>query len=178
MEDYLKVPPESRNNIKFLLQHMSKKREVVASSAMQTALKDEISNKHFSMVKDMITAVKEETQQPLLNQIAHLQQQLNQLIAKAGGNAVLLGAAVAKDTNGNEEQEVQEPPKKKQKTYGENDLVERKKVSGIKSIEGKVKKLKEIQEKSWEPGSITNGCLLYTSPSPRDQRGSRMPSSA
>ena len=26
-------------------------------------------------------------------------------------------------------------------------------------------------------GSI-NGCLLYTSPSPRDQRGSRMPSSA
>ena len=23
-----------------------------------------------------------------------------------------------------------------------------------------------------------NGCLLYTSPSPRDQRGSRMPSSA
>ena len=27
-------------------------------------------------------------------------------------------------------------------------------------------------------GGITNGCLLYTSPSPRDQRGSRMPSSA
>ena len=27
---------------------------------------------------------------------------------------------------------------------------------------------------SWHP----NGCLLYTSPSPRDQRGSRMPSSA
>ena len=27
------------------------------------------------------------------------------------------------------------------------------------------------------PGSFT-GCLLYTSPSPRDQRGSRMPSSA
>ena len=26
--------------------------------------------------------------------------------------------------------------------------------------------------------SISNGCLLYTSPSPRDQRGSRMPSSA
>ena len=24
----------------------------------------------------------------------------------------------------------------------------------------------------------SNGCLLYTSPSPRDQRGSRMPSSA
>ena len=28
-----------------------------------------------------------------------------------------------------------------------------------------------------EAGGI-NGCLLYTSPSPRDQRGSRMPSSA
>ena len=25
---------------------------------------------------------------------------------------------------------------------------------------------------------VFNGCLLYTSPSPRDQRGSRMPSSA
>ena len=25
---------------------------------------------------------------------------------------------------------------------------------------------------------VVNGCLLYTSPSPRDQRGSRMPSSA
>ena len=25
---------------------------------------------------------------------------------------------------------------------------------------------------------VRNGCLLYTSPSPRDQRGSRMPSSA
>ena len=32
-----------------------------------------------------------------------------------------------------------------------------------------------------EPGSLvaqTEACLLYTSPSPRDQRGSRMPSSA
>ena len=27
-------------------------------------------------------------------------------------------------------------------------------------------------------GALTGGCLLYTSPSPRDQRGSRMPSSA
>ena len=27
-------------------------------------------------------------------------------------------------------------------------------------------------------GVIRMGCLLYTSPSPRDQRGSRMPSSA
>ena len=28
------------------------------------------------------------------------------------------------------------------------------------------------------PTGIIPGCLLYTSPSPRDQRGSRMPSSA
>ena len=27
-------------------------------------------------------------------------------------------------------------------------------------------------------GNLAQGCLLYTSPSPRDQRGSRMPSSA
>ena len=27
-------------------------------------------------------------------------------------------------------------------------------------------------------GGLSTGCLLYTSPSPRDQRGSRMPSSA
>ena len=27
-------------------------------------------------------------------------------------------------------------------------------------------------------GAQSGGCLLYTSPSPRDQRGSRMPSSA
>ena len=26
--------------------------------------------------------------------------------------------------------------------------------------------------------AVSEGCLLYTSPSPRDQRGSRMPSSA
>ena len=29
-----------------------------------------------------------------------------------------------------------------------------------------------------ERAAIREGCLLYTSPSPRDQRGSRMPSSA
>ena len=29
-----------------------------------------------------------------------------------------------------------------------------------------------------EQSGNPNGCLLYTSPSPRDQRGSRMPSSA
>ena len=30
----------------------------------------------------------------------------------------------------------------------------------------------------WTSGNMAEGCLLYTSPSPRDQRGSRMPSSA
>ena len=30
----------------------------------------------------------------------------------------------------------------------------------------------------WYLGRNTSACLLYTSPSPRDQRGSRMPSSA
>ena len=38
----------------------------------------------------------------------------------------------------------------------------------------------EIIEICYACGRIAtcNGCLLYTSPSPRDQRGSRMPSSA
>ena len=36
----------------------------------------------------------------------------------------------------------------------------------------------EIAEKLSEPFSFCRVCLLYTSPSPRDQRGSRMPSSA
>ena len=38
-----------------------------------------------------------------------------------------------------------------------------------------------IGEDDWEPtagGESAHICLLYTSPSPRDQRGSRMPSSA
>ena len=30
----------------------------------------------------------------------------------------------------------------------------------------------------WGTNADKNACLLYTSPSPRDQRGSRMPSSA
>eukprot|EP00829_Urostomides_striatus_P008022 TRINITY_DN18902_c0_g1_i1.p2 TRINITY_DN18902_c0_g1~~TRINITY_DN18902_c0_g1_i1.p2 ORF type:complete len:106 (+),score=49.66 TRINITY_DN18902_c0_g1_i1:64-381(+) len=34
------------------------------------------------------------------------------------------------------------------------------------------------QVKSFEDRVMNNTCLLYTSPSPRDQRGSRMPSSA
>ena len=38
----------------------------------------------------------------------------------------------------------------------------------------RLERLKKLQE---ETGCIPH-CLLYTSPSPRDQRGSRMPSSA
>ena len=33
-------------------------------------------------------------------------------------------------------------------------------------------------DKAWPYPRCLNACLLYTSPSPRDQRGSRMPSSA
>ena len=36
--------------------------------------------------------------------------------------------------------------------------------------------LRQAQELSQE--ALAKACLLYTSPSPRDQRGSRMPSSA
>ena len=42
---------------------------------------------------------------------------------------------------------------------------------GVASYDDKEVTLADI------PGLI-EGCLLYTSPSPRDQRGSRMPSSA
>ena len=38
--------------------------------------------------------------------------------------------------------------------------------------------LREGQKVTYVEGSGPKGCLLYTSPSPRDQRGSRMPSSA
>ena len=37
---------------------------------------------------------------------------------------------------------------------------------------------KEALEKESEVKALRSDCLLYTSPSPRDQRGSRMPSSA
>ena len=44
------------------------------------------------------------------------------------------------------------------------------------TVDGRFAKIWRIQGTS---GSIlSNDCLLYTSPSPRDQRGSRMPSSA
>ena len=45
----------------------------------------------------------------------------------------------------------------------------------IKSINDAANQLKALQ-RNWCLYSYT--CLLYTSPSPRDQRGSRMPSSA
>ena len=35
-----------------------------------------------------------------------------------------------------------------------------------------------MEHESFEDEAIAKICLLYTSPSPRDQRGSRMPSSA
>ena len=47
------------------------------------------------------------------------------------------------------------------------------KVSEIKlSLESEVEVHYNLSSREY------NGCLLYTSPSPRDQRGSRMPSSA
>ena len=36
----------------------------------------------------------------------------------------------------------------------------------------------ELEKRLEEVGALFGVCLLYTSPSPRDQRGSRMPSSA
>ena len=35
-----------------------------------------------------------------------------------------------------------------------------------------------LAQELWEEDYPSRRCLLYTSPSPRDQRGSRMPSSA
>ena len=37
---------------------------------------------------------------------------------------------------------------------------------------------KLIKSDRWNLKDMAKNCLLYTSPSPRDQRGSRMPSSA
>ena len=44
--------------------------------------------------------------------------------------------------------------------------------------EVKTKTLKELTNESNPLTEVNSSCLLYTSPSPRDQRGSRMPSSA
>ena len=43
---------------------------------------------------------------------------------------------------------------------------------------GKVKPSEDLQQSLWEALERFNPCLLYTSPSPRDKRQSRMPSSA
>ena len=46
--------------------------------------------------------------------------------------------------------------------------------TSIQAIGGRIRTVKAIG--NWPMGP--RSCLLYTSPSPRDQRGSRMPSSA
>ena len=52
----------------------------------------------------------------------------------------------------------------------------------VNKHEGDFKETKTLviryENNKWQNGVISNICLLYTSPSPRDQRGSRMPSSA
>ena len=71
-------------------------------------------------------------------------------------------------------------------------LIEWTKKGGVKSIVICVSYLRKSIEDYFEDGSkfgvkieyaisnkpLATACLLYTSPSPRDQRGSRMPSSA
>ena len=58
----------------------------------------------------------------------------------------------------------------------------RKELTDIWSEENKYKIWLEVEIAAAQAmeklGQIPKGCLLYTSPSPRDQRGSRMPSSA
>ena len=48
------------------------------------------------------------------------------------------------------------------------------------TIDWNIKDAKDIpiEQRNSEELSYVEGCLLYTSPSPRDQRGARMPSSA
>ena len=48
----------------------------------------------------------------------------------------------------------------------------------FKSIEGQEEGVGEWFEVTQDRINLFADCLLYTSPSPRDQRGSRMPSSA
>ena len=52
--------------------------------------------------------------------------------------------------------------------------------TGLKYLPGNFSKVEEVIEISKEISKMGGiyTCLLYTSPSPRDQRGSRMPSSA
>ena len=55
---------------------------------------------------------------------------------------------------------------------------------GLSVIRGSAKKITKVQDKGGEKagrdiiGTLDSGCLLYTSPSPRDLSTSRMPSSA
>ena len=49
---------------------------------------------------------------------------------------------------------------------------------GIESFPTHFKNASFINDIHEEHQSLSNGCLLYTSPSPRDKRQSRMPSSA
>ena len=52
----------------------------------------------------------------------------------------------------------------------------------IQSIENAIENVKTFHEKTFQSDTnkveVRTGCLLYTSPSPRDKRQSRMPSSA
>ena len=56
----------------------------------------------------------------------------------------------------------------------------KKKKESNKPISSKKAKKKIIKKRTVKkgPSEWSERCLLYTSPSPRDQRGSRMPSSA
>ena len=56
-------------------------------------------------------------------------------------------------------------------------------LDSLKPVKGSTKKRKRVGRGHGSglgksAGRGDKGCLLYTSPSPRDQRGSRMPSSA
>ena len=60
-------------------------------------------------------------------------------------------------------------------------MVQRRLAAEKKSLTSKPKPVettKPVESKKPEQTKSTPTCLLYTSPSPRDQRGSRMPSSA
>ena len=47
-------------------------------------------------------------------------------------------------------------------------------LTAIPTVDDVIEAMKDVID----PELMVNVCLLYTSPSPRDQRGSRMPSSA
>ena len=45
-------------------------------------------------------------------------------------------------------------------------------------VKATLKQIEQLQDSGADIVRVSVPCLLYTSPSPRDQRGSRMPSSA